>query len=536
LRRHTRLLLEPLEDRLAPSTNGLPDILGPSTTPEGSLYTLDLDAAGRFVDFWTIDWGDGSAPETVSGSATQAQHTYADGPAAYTITVAATERTSLALTQWGAADGGNDHYYGLTSTASAWTAAESEALSHGGHLVSITSALEQDFIVRTFLAPPDDRRIFWIGINDAAVEGRFVWSDGEPVAYTNWQPPNEPNNFGGVEDYGTINWHRGQNRSTAILGSWNDTPVNGLNGALTGPQPYVGIMEFATLPLGDVTVRTLQVTVENVAPEAGLGGPDSGVRGQELTLTLQVSDPSQPDQDAGFTFAIDWNNDGTIDETVAGPSGTTVSHAFWQVGSHSVSVSATDRDGDVSLAATHTVTITAAALQGGVLVVGGTQGNDVIVLSKESPTAVRVWINGQDEGLFTPTNGLLAHGYAGDDTLTVSGFLGESQLYGDDGNDLLQGGPGDDALFGGTGNDILMGRSGNDILVGGDGDDIVKGGDGADVLLGGRGQDQPTRWAKLFDRSLFLDPGALLADDDVDWIFTRHRGCIFESVPGAKRK
>ena len=41
-------------------------------------------------------------------------------------------------------------------------------------------------------------------MNDLAVEGSWVWSNGEPVAYTNWSP-GEPNDSAG-EDCQQILW------------------------------------------------------------------------------------------------------------------------------------------------------------------------------------------------------------------------------------------------------------------------------------------------------------------------------------------
>jgi len=68
------------------------------------------------------------------------------------------------------------------------------ALTPAAHLVTITSMAEDDF-VRTFAGARD----LWTGGNDRAVEGTYVWSDGEPFAYANWMP-NEPNDTGHVEN------------------------------------------------------------------------------------------------------------------------------------------------------------------------------------------------------------------------------------------------------------------------------------------------------------------------------------------------
>ncbi len=504
----SRPTLELLEDRLTPSGAGLPAISGPALTQEGSLYTLQLDAQGNTLQQWTIDWGDGTMVDTVAGSATSATHTYDDGPADRTITATATQAVNLTLFQWAVADGGNGHYYALTNTTEDWLTAEAEAeaAGFGGHLASVTSLGEQNFLVNTFLSGANDHNIYWLGLTDQAVEGTFVWSSGEAVTYTNWQA-GEPNNFNGVEDYVAINWHFGNNIPGGSLGAWNDTPLDGINFNATQPEPYRGILEFSTL----TNTSTLQVTVENVAPTASVSGPASAVRGQTLTFTLTASDPSAADQAAGFTYNIDWNADGVVDQVVSGPSGTTVQHTFTTTGTFNVSVTATDRDGGESAVVTQQVDIRAAALQGGQLVVGGTTGDDVILLVRENKQgAVHVFINNHDEGVFTPTNGVVAHGYEGNDVIFVFGAIPGVQLYGDAGNDLLVGSPAGSMLFGGSGNDVLIGGPGNDVLVGGDGNDVLIGGGGSDVLIGGNGSD----FLLGNGGDDLLIPGATMFDND----------------------
>lgn len=60
----------------------------------------------------------------------------------------------------------------------------------------------------------------FIGARDTAVEGTFVWDDGAPLTYTNWNP-GEPNNAGGVaeEDCATM--------LGALAGVWDDRPCAG---------------------------------------------------------------------------------------------------------------------------------------------------------------------------------------------------------------------------------------------------------------------------------------------------------------------
>ncbi len=84
---------------------------------------------------------------------------------------------------WHERDG---HWYTLTSTYSTWAAAEAEAVGIGGHLVTISDATENAWLVNTFPNARSSRgdSIAWIGyFRDA--DGRWSWVNGEPVTYTN---------------------------------------------------------------------------------------------------------------------------------------------------------------------------------------------------------------------------------------------------------------------------------------------------------------------------------------------------------------
>ena len=85
----------------------------------------------------------------------------------------------------------------------------SNANAIGGHLVTISDAAEN----ATVKALLTTRVRSWIGFTDAAVEGTFVWMNGDPVTYVNWAS-DEPNSEGsfGEEDYVEIFFN----------GFWND--------------------------------------------------------------------------------------------------------------------------------------------------------------------------------------------------------------------------------------------------------------------------------------------------------------------------
>lgn len=100
--------------------------------------------------------------------------------------------------------------YVLTPSAMTWQQAEAYAISLGGHLVAINSAAEQALLVSQFGGTEN----LWIGFNDVAVEGTFVWTNGDPVTYTNWAFGEPNNQFG--EDATVMNW--------SAPGNWNDLP------------------------------------------------------------------------------------------------------------------------------------------------------------------------------------------------------------------------------------------------------------------------------------------------------------------------
>jgi hypothetical protein len=109
----------------------------------------------------------------------------------------------------------NGHTYYYSNSSVSATNAIQNSNNIGGHLVSIGSQAENDFIDNNVGAS------IWIGITDTNIEGDFQWLTNEPVIYTNWNGA-EPNNSGG-EDYtemytnGRWNDLRGTNNRRYVL-------------------------------------------------------------------------------------------------------------------------------------------------------------------------------------------------------------------------------------------------------------------------------------------------------------------------------
>jgi hypothetical protein len=206
-------------------------------------------------------------------------------------------------------------------------------------------------------------------------------------------------------------------------------------------------------------------------------GPSVGAINQALTFTLGVS--GYP-AGTSFTFNIDWNGDGQVDQTVTGPSGTTVSHSYTTSATYTIGVTATDPGGSTSSPAYQSVNILPvsvsiqadlAASTKEMLFIDGTAGNDSIVLAGNSGS-VTLTFNGTSLGNIVPPGSnpvglVVVNGEAGDDVLDARALGISSVLEGGSGNDTLYGGSAPNLLVGGSGADTLYAGGAGDILIGG---------------------------------------------------------------------
>eukprot|EP01045_Picozoa_sp_COSAG04_P022723 COSAG04_NODE_2610_length_3859_cov_11.192553_2_plen_660_part_00 len=103
-----------------------------------------------------------------------------------------------------------------------WAEAEAACLEkgEGAQLASVTSAERQRAVAH--LSDLAGSRA-WIGLNDIAREGVFVWSDGEPLAYTNWalDEPDSARPDSGISGDGVYILPRGGPEWTPH-GTWSD--------------------------------------------------------------------------------------------------------------------------------------------------------------------------------------------------------------------------------------------------------------------------------------------------------------------------
>ncbi|XP_073423253.1 brevican core protein isoform X1 [Dendrobates tinctorius] len=100
------------------------------------------------------------------------------------------------------------HFYDRKS----WEEAETHCREYGGHLVSIVTPEEQDFVNNKY------QDYQWTGLNDRTIEGDFQWSDGNPLLFENWKQGQPDSYFLSGEDCVVMGWHDG--------GLWSDVPCN----------------------------------------------------------------------------------------------------------------------------------------------------------------------------------------------------------------------------------------------------------------------------------------------------------------------
>jgi hypothetical protein len=81
-----------------------------------------------------------------------------------------------------------------------WSEAKADAEARGGHLGTITSAQEHEFLQANFSGYADGSLRPWLGGTDAAQEGVWKWVTGEQWNYTRWIGPPD-NSYGGTQHY-----------------------------------------------------------------------------------------------------------------------------------------------------------------------------------------------------------------------------------------------------------------------------------------------------------------------------------------------
>jgi len=151
------------------------------------------------------------------------------------------------------------HYYYLLGQTN-WTTSERWATNMGGHLVTINDANDQNWVFYTFAAFGGTNCNLWIGYNDAAVPGNFVWTSGETTPYANWLT-GQPADCNG-NHYAVM---LGATNTEAGLWTVSDNAGTNFCGAISSTNGACGVVELDDIPTNGVQ---LWVSVTN-SPATG---------------------------------------------------------------------------------------------------------------------------------------------------------------------------------------------------------------------------------------------------------------------------
>jgi hypothetical protein len=130
-------------------------------------------------------------------------------------TIDCSEPSDFVCTCPGVVNPASSHCYFWATPAMTWYDAETACSDVGAHLATVADAAENTFINANFGGSK------WIGLNDIALEGNWVWVTAEPVTYTHWAT-GEPDNNSGVQHCLVM----------ASSGEWTDDECNAETGRM----------------------------------------------------------------------------------------------------------------------------------------------------------------------------------------------------------------------------------------------------------------------------------------------------------------
>ena len=130
------------------------------------------------------------------------------------------------------------HMYWLSDDPCSWATAVERCEQKGGHLVTVTTEEEREFI--SALIQTGTKPFYWLGASDEEQEDNWTWVTGETWNdnIAQWAG-NQPDNSGGNEHYLEVD------RAT---GKWNDLQkdgpltiyINGEDFVKSQPRPDIG--------------------------------------------------------------------------------------------------------------------------------------------------------------------------------------------------------------------------------------------------------------------------------------------------------
>ena len=212
----------------------------------------------------------------------------------------------------------------------------------------------------------DDVRIYTCssGPNDPPVAdagGPYTITEGNALTLNgsgSTDPDGDPLTYGWDLD-GDLDYNDATGQSPVV--SWATLTTLGL---VDGPDnATVGLRVTDTAANSDTD--SIGLTLQNAAPTAAISGPAAAATGVSTTWTFSATDPSPIDQAGTFTYEIDWDGDGTVDQTVTGDSSEPVAHTYPADATVTIRATAEDKDGGTSAEATRSVTVSTGGGGGG---------------------------------------------------------------------------------------------------------------------------------------------------------------------------
>lgn len=171
----------------------------------------------------------------------------------------------------------NGHCYKMFDESFSWDNAKKECEKIGGHLVTINSKEEQEFLVD--MVKSSTKKNMWIGAYPS--NGNYRWITGEQFSYTNWAPE-EPNN---VFDMQNAAMMYTQN-ATYPAGTWNDENENGRNWTGYYLSDFGYICEWGT-------ENSFIPSIQFGATASTLGQEINGYIGEDINALLAYKSPTE---------------------------------------------------------------------------------------------------------------------------------------------------------------------------------------------------------------------------------------------------
>jgi Ca2+-binding RTX toxin-like protein len=376
--------------------------LPPAAILEGGSFSSSGSFTDPSSDHWTatVDYGDGSGaqPLTLNSQAFMLAHTYID-EGTYTVTVRVSDDDHTVGVSTTVVTVNNvppvvtslpavTVHEGQTATVQAGFTdpGSADTFTYHWHIVSSNGQAIPDMTTPTpnlSFVPADDGTysVFFTVTDDDGASA----SGSTTVTALNVGPSNitlTPSagsiNEGGSLTLGGSFRDPGLFDAHTVVIAWGDGTPNTAVNLAAGVLSFTGVShQYLDNPSGQptgsfpisVTVTdndggssstSSPVQVNNVPPTATVGGAAVGVYGQLRTIVLGASDPSPTDQAAGFTYKINWGDNTLVQTVTATPGngvGTQATHVYLAIGNFTVQVTATDKDGGVSSAASLTLTV-----------------------------------------------------------------------------------------------------------------------------------------------------------------------------------